>query len=685
MRSIVCSLLLVAALTSAARAQVWVLDIDKLDHAERVAATAIQGLANRQGPHVYLQPGGSNPFMMPKREALPAALASMRSVADDWMAYCRRVHKLTFEPVADLAALLGKVSGVVKGAVLYDPGYPGDFEVGVTQAGLLDAVPVTAKLRQSVPALTALPVVFDTTVAHGQPELARQSFDLNPAEWAGGQVTVTREGDLARFALKGDATEPYSAAARRIELPFHAVSGKVVIEVPRAEGQWSLKISRPGAGDEVIQRDTDATGRFEFDLSTVPNWQGEREISLHLWIIGRGKSVWVRSVRAELSGGAQAPKEPLYDWALTNLLPRCSRDGLYSYCEAIDDFALDVAVAQRLFVYDLSHALPETVHEDYVREWLEKRPGGLHPPGAKQLDRILAHPKPLSPVWGWGKPSEQSYLFRVSRAGLFVECGQVPNLSFLAALRPARAAFRQRHITPAEVKLETKVYVAFMVNEGDTAKCAGSLYNGGSWLQADRGKLPINWGMSPYLCERFPAVMQRFYAEATPNDCFFIGPSGYGYAAPTFLPPAVRNLFAQRTRDGAKLADAPFADLWYFYPLNPEAERLRWLASMGLQGVSLWHKDQRVTYPEGCPPLVHSNHYYEEGSPGQFVDKLRRETDGVQGPWFTLLYAGDPSWFAGIARLLPPERFKVVRLDELYQASRLARAQVEGKVVAPVK
>jgi len=35
-------------------------------------------------------------------------------------------------------------------------------------------------------------------------------------------------------------------------------------------------------------------------------------------------------------------------------------------------------------------------------------------------------------------------------------------------------------------------------------KCAGSMNDVGSWLQPERGTLPVNWGISPYLCEQFP-------------------------------------------------------------------------------------------------------------------------------------------------------------------------------------
>ncbi len=166
--------LVLAAVGSAAQAQVWVLDTEKASRSERVAAAAVQGLANRGGPRVYLQPGESCWCMNPKRAALPAEVAARcRSMADEWIHYGQTVHGLKFEPVADLGALVAKVRDAVRGVVLYDASYPGDFEIALTQAGLLDGVPLTAAMREANPVLRALPIVFDTAAAHGARKIGR--------------------------------------------------------------------------------------------------------------------------------------------------------------------------------------------------------------------------------------------------------------------------------------------------------------------------------------------------------------------------------------------------------------------------------------------------------------------------------------------------------------------------------
>ena len=354
-------------------------------------------------------------------------------------------------------------------------------------------------------------------------------------------------------------------------------------------------------------------------------------------------------------------RQEAHRWAIKELLPSCSQDGAYSITHGIDVVSLDVAVAKKMFVYQLNHTNE-----------------------AAMVGEILDHLHPISPVWGWGGPTEESFLFKVSEHGAFVMCTQVPNISFHAAIRPAQRRFQQRHLQPVNVTVEPKHYVAFMVNEGDTMKCAGSLMMCGSWLQPERGTLPINWGVSPYLCEQFPGLMEFYYATMTMNDYFFDGPAGYGYIAPRYFPTNQLFAFAAKTRAANKVADTRFAECWYFYGLQPDELRHRWLAAMGLDGLTQWRGPQRISFPAtNCPPIIDSQHYYDKGTADEIAEELKREAAGAPRPWFTVVYGGSPRKFAEIARLLPADRFKIVRLDELFIAAQKSRASIEKKVVKP--
>lgn len=372
-------------------------------------------------------------------------------------------------------------------------------------------------------------------------------------------------------------------------------------------------------------------------------------------------------------------------WAAETLLPSCSREGVFSFTGGIDVVALDLAIARRMFVYRLSHLQPDSEISKKDREAFEKGPGGLNPPEAPLVRKILAHLAPLSPVWGWGGPREEIYLETLSRAGAFVMCAQVPNGSFHARIPPPAKPLRQRHLQPMDITVEPKHYIAFMVNEGDTFKCAGSMMLNGSWLAPERGQLPINWGINPYLCEQFPGMMAYFYGSMTTNDYFFDGPAGYGYIKPEALPETLLMKFAERTRDGNRVADTRISECWYGYGLRPEAKRAQWLTTMGLEGLTQWRGPQRITFPPGSPPVIDSQHYYDKVTAEQLAGDLIAEAATAPRPWFTVVYSGDPRRFMEIYKRLPPDRFKIVRLDELFLAAGKSRALVEGRQVRPAR
>jgi hypothetical protein len=86
--------------------------------------------------------------------------------------------------------------------------------------------------------------------------------------------------------------------------------------------------------------------------------------------------------------------------------------------------------------------------------------------------------------------------------------------------------------------------------------------------------------------------------------------------------------------------------------------------------------------PLGGTPIIHSYDYYTllMGDPQAFAETLIREAKQVAPPWFIVVYGGWPYKFHEVARRLPADTFKVVLLDEFFEAARLARPQVEGRV-----
>jgi hypothetical protein len=82
---------------------------------------------------------------------------------------------------------------------------------------------------------------------------------------------------------------------------------------------------------------------------------------------------------------------------------------------------------------------------------------------------------------------------------------------------------------PKKPKLENKIYLTIFLSDGDNVQyCQHTMPR--LWDDKNRGKLPINWTVSPGLADIGPALLNYFYATASANDFFASGPSGLGYA-----------------------------------------------------------------------------------------------------------------------------------------------------------
>ena len=220
-----------------------------------------------------------------------------------------------------------------------------------------------------------------------------------------------------------------------------------------------------------------------------------------------------------------------YEWGRAALLPRCSRDKLYSAgvsfkdaSEAVYngndpaiDIGLDGAVALKMFVFNLS---PDT---------------GKYAAHAAEFQKLVAAlrgPATVPSVYGWAEP-EPAMTMAVSLGGGAVMCDAAPNLSFWlnVAARPPALPFH----AAAPALERGALYVAFQTNEGDTPKFAAGLM-GGAWIDAARGSVPIAWGVNPLVAEVAPGLLEFYGDTASANDTFFAATAGAGYAYPSHMP-----------------------------------------------------------------------------------------------------------------------------------------------------
>ncbi len=82
---------------------------------------------------------------------------------------------------------------------------------------------------------------------------------------------------------------------------------------------------------------------------------------------------------------------------------------------------------------------------------------------------------------------------------------------------------------PKMPPLENKIYAAVYLSDGDNVQ-----YNQHAmlnlWRNPDRGSIPINWTVSPLLCDFGPGMYNYYSSTASDNDCLVSGPSGAGYS-----------------------------------------------------------------------------------------------------------------------------------------------------------
>ncbi len=126
---------------------------------------------------------------------------------------------------------------------------------------------------------------------------------------------------------------------------------------------------------------------------------------------------------------------------------------------------------------------------------------------------------------------------------------------------------------PDMPELENKIYIALYFSDGDNIQYVmNAMREYWSDGVSSRGKIPVNWTISPALVDIAPGMMNYYYKNSTDNDCFVSGPSGMGYTMPM-------NTFGENVGINFK-DDAKFKS--YVELTN------RYLQKAGLRTVTIW-------------------------------------------------------------------------------------------------
>lgn len=186
--------------------------------------------------------------------------------------------------------------------------------------------------------------------------------------------------------------------------------------------------------------------------------------------------------------------------------------------------------------------------------WLDPSVAGE----SELLNSFLGSMPAGSNYMGWW-PDEGTGVERASRYGIAtVASDWATNLTVHSGM--------SRTVTtkpmPAKPTLQNKLYVAFILSDGDNLQYVEHLMRK-LWDNPDRGSVPMGWTLSPAMLDAMPGALNYYWQTATNNDNLISGPSGYGYAYPNSWPDQARlNQFASKTDEYNRRAGFRVITIW---------------------------------------------------------------------------------------------------------------------------
>ncbi len=664
-----------------------------LNWEERCSLEALQGLANRSGPLLYLDFGNS--------------------WDRKWLDIYRERNGLQVEYLDSLPEVFRRFAPDAGGLVAYDPDVDGSRYVAITLAGVEDLIPVAPEVLEGLsPGFTG-PEPWPGLDFSGATDVDLRN--LRPA--ADPRLSIVPGRGLRM--VEGNPREDWSFASYgplSVDISQYPFLEVEVASVRGAGAGWQIKLTWDRDGDGVISGGEDdlclpvqhEPGVQRWNVAELAGISGPQRFShIQFHVIGpKARVLWrrVRFVSAQGQSPAAAPPVPLsqyglelredlrgrfadslhaYDWALRELMPRCNRrfahavngrvEGILAGCGPFAGF--DWPVRQRGFVFNL--ACPP----DEAQSYGASRVGGS-PEQAAMYERIVEALEAPAQITGYGEP-EDYWCSLVSNSGHYsFHFGD--NWSFHCGI-PAEKPLQQQRSRYAGGKLDPdKFYVCFMTSEGDTMKGPMPFFYG-SWFEEERGQVANNWGINPLMATQFPAMVEYFYDTATENDYFFVGCSGAGYVYPDVMPNLEQ--FAEHTRAAAELADTDCIDMW---GASRREVVERYANITRPTGLSINAGPARLAMLPGRVPVAyHELAYWQVPAAGQeswtrafrddaarakaidwVVNRIESIADRHYPPFIILVYGDLHSWphhcrtHAEIAAALDPERFACVRLDD---------------------
>jgi hypothetical protein len=162
---------------------VWQIEIENFSDDEILATAAMQGIANRKGPKVYLSMVDRHwamrfkhigPFSSCGVRHSAETLRKYRSCADVWIDYYGREYGFQFKLLPAIETLLLSICEDVKGIIRFNRSDRAELVLASTMAGIDDAIPVTDAFLKEHPDFLRLPVIADLRGKYPDPLAAQR-------------------------------------------------------------------------------------------------------------------------------------------------------------------------------------------------------------------------------------------------------------------------------------------------------------------------------------------------------------------------------------------------------------------------------------------------------------------------------------------------------------------------------
>ncbi|MFC9948438.1 GxGYxYP domain-containing protein [Streptomyces pratensis] len=621
-----------------------VADVSSLGGNDQFLLTTLQGVVNRSRPRLYFNFDRSD--------------VDLRWLPDTGASVTRHDRALD---------LVARYRSETRGAVLYDPGVPDSVNVATTLAGLENAVAATAEQAGEY----RLKTVADL----------RGRFDPD-------DVLATYRWQLEHLFPRCTRT---------------LLAGLPPTRTVRADGVHWREIARE------TERVRDASNRrvHTFDLS--PEVSGGDGVYLRfqdsLGDDGWGASVSSVVVRtdggqvvASFTAGTAAEAPYLFDGSGSSVGDNsnrfCDGDGhfVYRFTPPAGTRQLHVEVDMwNQYLVSATTTAPTRVEPfPYFRDYAVASRAmvfWLPPSGGtgELLDEIFGRVAPTTPYAGWFSDDvagEWGGVDRASQHGIEVVPADFYMNGTVHAGVPARISDK---VPPRQkARLRNRVYLTLTVGEGDNIQyCQRRMRN--IWDDPARGRVPVNWTVSPLLADIGPALLAYYQNTATDNDLLIAGPSGAGYTYPGSWPESSLDAYTALT---GRFLRRTGMDLVYAYnPRNaqgdgwiPFEERVvrSYRDNTPLRGIiQSWETGDLQIRPAGMPVI---GNFFPQGKAAEYRDGLLKHIESWDGtgPLFVAgavnAWSWTPSDIAELGNLLA-DPFEIVRGDTFFDlVNRAARS-----------